>query len=161
MPYNRQRAIEYAHKWAFARNPAYYDFSNVGGDCTNFVSQCLLAGGAPMDYTKDLGWYYSSAGNRAPAWSGVTFLFNYLTRPKTRGLIGRVIPMEEIEPGDVVQMSFGNNYFTHTQLVVEVVYPASLATVLIATHTIDSDYRPVSSYELMKQYRCLKISVVP
>ena len=35
--------VNYARKWAFSRNPAYYDFENIGGDCTNFVSQCLYA----------------------------------------------------------------------------------------------------------------------
>ena len=27
-----------------SRNPAYLDFHGLGGDCTNFVSQCLYAG---------------------------------------------------------------------------------------------------------------------
>ena len=35
--------IAYARKWAFSRNPAYYDFDDIGGDCTNFISQCLQA----------------------------------------------------------------------------------------------------------------------
>ena len=28
--YNRDKAVAYAHKWAFGRNPAYFDFSNIG-----------------------------------------------------------------------------------------------------------------------------------
>ena len=44
IPYNRQAAVAYAHKWAFGRNPAFFDFSELGGDCTNFASQCLYAG---------------------------------------------------------------------------------------------------------------------
>ena len=43
-PYDRRAAVEYAHKWAFGRNPEFYDFSEIGGDCTNFASQCLYAG---------------------------------------------------------------------------------------------------------------------
>ena len=50
--YDRAKAVAYAHQWAYSRNPAYYDFSAIGGDCTNFVSQCLRAGGAPMNYTR-------------------------------------------------------------------------------------------------------------
>ena len=44
LPYNRQRAVEYAKKWALSRNPLFADFTGIGGNCTNFVSQCLYAG---------------------------------------------------------------------------------------------------------------------
>ncbi len=30
MEYNRQMVIEYAKKWAFLRNPKYYNFDSVG-----------------------------------------------------------------------------------------------------------------------------------
>ncbi len=44
--YDRGAAIDYAWTWCgSSRNPAYCDYSGVGGDCTNFVSQCLMAGG--------------------------------------------------------------------------------------------------------------------
>ena len=43
--YNGQAAYNYAERWAHDRNPKYHDYSNEGGDCANFVSQCLLAGG--------------------------------------------------------------------------------------------------------------------
>ena len=56
--YNRERAVEYAHKWAFSRNPRYYDFQNIGGDCTNFASQVIYAGCGEMNYTPTFGWYY-------------------------------------------------------------------------------------------------------
>ena len=38
IPYNRTAAVNYARKWALGRNPAYYDFEEIGGDCTNFAS---------------------------------------------------------------------------------------------------------------------------
>jgi hypothetical protein len=34
LPYNRIAAVDYAHEWAFRRNPAYADFSEMGGDCS-------------------------------------------------------------------------------------------------------------------------------
>ena len=43
-PYQRERAVEYARRWALDRNPLFADFSGIGGNCTNFVSQCVLAG---------------------------------------------------------------------------------------------------------------------
>ena len=72
VPYDRRAAVRYAHRWAFGRNPAYYDYEEVGGDCTSFASQCLYAGIGVMDYTPDYGWYYLDANNKAPAWAGVS-----------------------------------------------------------------------------------------
>ena len=69
--YNRAAAVAYARRWAMDRNPAYYDFSNLGGDCTNFASQCIYAGARVMNYTKVLGWYYRTTGDRTASWSGV------------------------------------------------------------------------------------------
>ena len=70
-PYNRQAAVAYAHRWAFGRNPAYSNFDGMGGDCTNFASQCLYAGTGIMNFTPTYGWYYLSLNDRAPAWTGV------------------------------------------------------------------------------------------
>ena len=70
-PYDRQAAVRYASRWAYGRNPAYADFDALGGDCTNFASQCLYAGAGVMDFTPTFGWYYRSLRDRAPAWTGV------------------------------------------------------------------------------------------
>lgn len=43
--YNGANAATYAKKWYNGQNPQYNDYSGSGGDCTNFVSQCVLAGG--------------------------------------------------------------------------------------------------------------------
>jgi hypothetical protein len=43
-------AANYARTWALSRNPEYADYSGqgAGGDCTNFVSQAMYAGGWGM-----------------------------------------------------------------------------------------------------------------
>ena len=76
--YDRVAAVEYARKWAFARNPAYYDFTRIGGDCTNFASQCLFAGSGVMNYTPTFGWFYRSANDRSAAWTGVEYFYRFL-----------------------------------------------------------------------------------
>ena len=43
--YNPSKAVAYAKKWAYGRNPNYKDYDPLGGDCANFVSQCIMAGG--------------------------------------------------------------------------------------------------------------------
>ena len=71
LPYNRRAAVAYAHKWAYSRNPAFYDFSEIGGDCTNFASQCLYAGTGIMNFTPEFGWYYIDATDRGTVFLGV------------------------------------------------------------------------------------------
>jgi hypothetical protein len=49
--FQREAAVDYAVRWALERNPQYPDYSSSnggGGDCTNFVSQVMHAGGWPM-----------------------------------------------------------------------------------------------------------------
>ena len=101
MLYNRDAAVAYAQKWAYRRNPRYYDFSNIGGNCTNFASQCIYAGSGVMNYTPVYGWYYINVNNRAPAWTGVNELFRFLTTNRGPGPQGEEVGLEEIEPGDI------------------------------------------------------------
>ena len=58
LPYRRDEAEAYARYWAYGRNPAFYDYETIGGDCTNFASQCIYAGTGVMNYTLTFGWYY-------------------------------------------------------------------------------------------------------
>ena len=30
-PYDRRAAVAYAHAWAYGRNPAFYDYEQIGG----------------------------------------------------------------------------------------------------------------------------------
>ncbi|MEA2075516.1 MAG: PKD domain-containing protein [Euryarchaeota archaeon] len=53
--YNPQAAVNYADTWCHvynSNNPyvcdPYQDYSSRGGDCANFVSQCLIAGGLDL-----------------------------------------------------------------------------------------------------------------
>ena len=152
MEYNRQRAAGYARRWAFGRNPAYYDFSYLGGDCTNFASQCIFAGAGVMNYTPTLGWFYRSANDRTPSWTGVEQLYNFLTSNRGRGPQGRVVPLSEIRAGDIVQLQLDNTpRFDHAPVVVDA-GRGTPDTVLVAAHTIDSLDRPLSTY----RYRALR-----
>lgn len=62
-------------------NPAYANFNSVGGDCANFTSQCIYAGGMPQvvcsPYGND-GWYYKSANDRSATWTGATNLHHWM-----------------------------------------------------------------------------------
>ena len=116
--YNRQKAVEYAQKWALARNPHFYNFDSMEGDCTNFVSQCLYAGGLPMNYKKDGGWYYASINDRAAAWSKAEHLYKFLTTNKCTGPKAKVKPIEEAQIGDIIQISYDGKSFVRSIFVV-------------------------------------------
>ncbi len=147
--YDRAAAVRYAHEWAYGRNPRFYDYELIGGDCTNFASQCLYAGSHIMDYTETFGWYYIDANRKAPAWTGVTYLYNYLTRKRAVvGPAARDASIRELLPGDLVQISFDAAVrWTHSLIVVAVGEPRSYENVLVAAHSYDADYRPLASYE--------------
>lgn len=150
VPYDRAAAVRYAHRWAYGRNPRYYDYEALGGDCTNFASQCLFAGSRVMDYTPTYGWYYIDANRKAPAWTGVPYLYNYLTRSRAAvGPAAREATIGEIEPGDVVQLSFDQTRWAHSPVVVAVGEPRSYESILVAAHSEDADARALSSYEFV------------
>lgn len=146
--YDRQAVVNYAHQWAYGRNPAFYDYEQLGGDCTNFASQCILAGSGVMNFTPTYGWYYIDSNQKAPAWTGVPFLYNFLTRQGTSpGPVGVPCAMEDIRPGDLIQLSFKGTEFQHTPVVVSVEYPVMPENILVAAHSYDADNRPLATYE--------------
>ncbi len=150
LPYNRTAAVQYARRWAYGRNPAFYDYEHIGGDCTNFASQCVYAGSGVMNYTKDLGWYYISANNKAPAWTGVAYFYNFMTRTaESVGPVAQAASIEQLLPGDVVQLSFDGKNWNHSPIVVHLLRQPALqpADVLIAAHSYDADNRPLSTYD--------------
>ena len=149
LPYNRSAAVSYANRWAYFRNPEYYDFSPIGGDCTSFASQCLLAGGSPMNYTPTFGWYYKSLDDRAPAWTGVKYLFNFLTTNKGIGPYGHQVPITEVAPGDICQLIIDTEDWQHTPVITSVDGDIpTYDTVKIAAHSYDCACRPLSSYAI-------------
>ena len=142
IPYDRAAAVAYAERWALSRNPAYYDFDSLGGDCTNFVSQCIYAGCGVMNYTPDTGWYYSGLTRRAPAWTGVDALYRFLIHNRGTGPFAKSVPRSGIAQGDVIQLGTADGRFYHSLLVLSPSPP-----VWIAAHTDDSLWRPLDSYQ--------------
>ncbi len=141
IPYDRNAAVAYARRWALHRNPAYYNFDKIGGDCTNFTSQSIYAGAKIMNYTPVMGWYYRSSYDRAAAWTGVQFLYNFLINNRSVGPHAHVVPQSEAMPGDIVQLGTGSGHFYHSP-VITAVTPA----ILVAAHSDDALDRPLSSY---------------
>ena len=147
LKYSGEDAVNYAHKWAFGRNPAYYDFENIGGDCTNFASQCLYAGSGIMNYTPVYGWYYINSSNRTAAWTGVNYLYKFLVNNKGAGPFAEEVDVRDVIPGDIVQLSFdGGDAYNHSPVIVRAGSPPGVNNILIAAHTYDRDNYPLTNY---------------
>jgi len=140
--YNRQSVIDYAKKWAFSRNPNYLNFDKLGGDCTNFASQCILAGCKTMNYTPITGWYYNSASNRTASWTGVEYLYKFLINNNGIGPKGIITTPDNIKIGDIIQLGNANNHFYHSPVVVKI----TQSDILVSAHTFDAYMRKLSSY---------------
>lgn len=157
--YNREKAVQYAKKWALDRNPKYYNFDSLGGDCTSFISQVIYAGTGTMNYNQN-GWYYRNGNDKSPSWSGVEYLHKFLVNNKGVGPYGREVEINEIEKGDIVQLSFDGERFHHSLVVVDIVNNIkSFSNILISAHTEDSLNRRISTYTFNK-IRFIKIDGV-
>ena len=147
--YDRTKAVNYAIKWAKSRNPAYYDFTNIGGDCTNFVSQCICAGTDVMNYTPIIGWYYLSSQNRSASWTDVDYLYNFLTKNIVLNKVGNgsgpfaeEVTADSIMLGDVIQLANTPSDYTHSLIVVGF----KGTTPLVASHSYDTLFKPINAY---------------
>ena len=141
--YDRDRALEYARRWALSRNPLYYDYTGIGGNCTNFVSQCVYAGSCTMNYTPVYGWYYLSAAERTASWTGVEYFYNFMTGNAGVGPFAREVTQGEAVPADVIQLGRVEGGYYHTLLVTAV----TEEDILVAAQSNDALDRPLSTYE--------------
>lgn len=137
--YNRKAAREYALKWAESSNASYYNYINEGGDCTNFVSQVLRAGGMEFWGSKknatDIGsWFYYSQNipNRTSTWTGANPFNQHFGKVHKRAYKYReytvrdaIDNFEEISrsiyEGDIVQYSRPNNIAFHSQAITDII----------------------------------------
>lgn len=96
--YNPKKAAEYADKYVCHDcngvdvyeeyyNSAYPNYNKVGGDCTNYVSQCVYYGGMPMvvghAYSND-GWYFRSASDRSATWTAAPYFTSWMANNRGR-----------------------------------------------------------------------------
>ena len=153
--YNRIEAVRYAKRWALSANPNYYHFEGIGGDCTNYISQCLYAGGAVMNYNKQNGWYYISSYSRAPSWTSVIALANFLLNNKGVGPFAHVEKIENLEVGDIIQLRQNPTHFNHTVIITQI----QGNQIYVCAHSNDALNKPLSSYYYV-ELRGIKIDGV-
>jgi len=121
--YLREQAVAYADTWWNKPNPSYEEFE---ANCTNYVSQCLFAGKAPMLYTnrRDSGWWYKGRGQKGKEWWSYSWavsrsLAAFLSKERSSGLRATEVERaDQLQLGDVIVYDWnGTNSFQHTTIV--------------------------------------------
>lgn len=135
--YNRLQAVQYAERWWNSYNPAYKKFEN---DCTNFISQCLHTGGAPMrGYpNRSSGWWLRN-NNWSYSWSIAHSLRLYLANSNSGLRAQEVSSPDQLLLGDVICYDFeGDGRFNHNTIVTG---KDAFGMPLVNAHTYNSRQR--------------------
>ena len=133
--YVRLAAVNYATRWALSRNPAFANFqgNGGGGDCTNFISQCLYAGGWRMNFWgkyEGLSWYYHSPDDLSKTWASADHFASFLETSNR----GQRCSVNELTFGDLVSEELPPNGIRHWMMVTGV----SSQERYLSYHTIDT-----------------------
>lgn len=156
--YDRLKAVQYAERWWNDYNPAFKKFEV---DCTNYISQCLHAGGAPMRVFKNRakGWWMLN-DNWSYSWSVANSMRWYLPGAKVGVRAKEVQSAEQLQPGDVICYDFqGDGRYDHTTIVTA---KDANGMPLVNAHTANSRarywaYEDSTAYTPNIQYKFLTI----
>jgi hypothetical protein len=156
--YDRLRAVQYAEKWWNSYNSAYKKFEN---DCTNFISQCLHAGEAPMrGYPKPgTGWWMRN-NNWSYSWSVAHSLRMYLPASKSGLRAEEVGSPDVLKLGDVICYDFeGDGRYNHNTIITS---KDAFGMPLVNAHTHNSrmrywSYEDSTAYTPNIQYKFFTI----
>lgn len=153
--YNRIQAVQYAETWWNGSNPRYRKFED---NCTNYISQCIHAGGIPMAYNsrRDQGWWYRGGWeNWSYSWSVAHALQGYLSSGGTMKARSVGSP-QDLQPGDIICYDFdGNGRWEHNTIVTA---KDASGMPLVNAHTVNSrrrywDYRDSHAWTPQCKYR--------
>lgn len=163
--YNRDEACNWAQKYWKNYSAEFVNLGDQeweGGDCTNFVSQCMRAGGAGNDAQGNFQWYYIRKGNTGTkgdsyswTWATARGLNSVLTGNHSKKEFGprgleKVITGDTaynselgqfVTPGDIIQYQFTEALgLKHSAIIVGMVYNSGSQRYepVIATHSFDS-----------------------
>ena len=141
--YSRINAVKYARMYALHPNPSFRYFplinNETSGDCTNFISQCLLAGGAPMIFNPSLPWWYKKASTASTkedtwsiSWAVANSLYWFLKinqQTKAYGIKGfEVYDINLLELGDLIFFEDDNGKIFHSTIITSFKYSQPLVS---------------------------------
>lgn len=159
--YNIAKAVDYALKYALDMNPRFGNYEKWGGDCTNYVSQCLYAGDIPFDeegMDVRYHWYWYSEARRAPSWTAANSLKFYMENNNKEkidlGLRARPTSLYNLLRGDIVQLLGDDGVAYHSMICTGyVVENGKVIDYLISQHSAHSEdnSRRLKNYPLSKK----------
>lgn len=170
--YDRDGAVAYAHEWATAPppyNPKYFNYTDEGGDCTNFINQAIHeGGGAPMYGQNTFGWYYKDKYDKSASWTDVQSFFNFVVVDwdyAEAGPEGCETEFYLAYEGDIIQYDWQNDgAWDHSVIIVRSEdYGTYNRYHWIAAHTEDFDNYPYTEYRYENPnfvYRFIRIERV-
>jgi len=160
--YDGDTSADYAYEFGKKSTSPFYDFKDLGGDCTNFASQAILAGMTgitepsdlkPKRYSyladqnyNNLAWYYKTSNNRGSAWTGADWMFKYAKSNKNsyKGLHFDFITKDSstvalkinlVKKGDIIFADWENDgVIDHTMIVTQKYSCNSYSCVKVAYH---------------------------
>ena len=156
-PYDRDAALDYMMTYCERRNDGWYAYDNMGGNCMNFGSQILLAGGIPMDYEGDARWYWESVKRTDLPFINVGDFLEYARVNTGYGLVADIdAGFYTGEVGDLIL--FGVNSPRHTTAICGLVQDEQGRTVdyLLCSNTTNYRNFPAGAYYYTGQ-RLVKI----
>ncbi|MGO5066394.1 methylase [Clostridium sporogenes] len=167
--YLRENAVAYATSYALSPNPKYKYLpivGNNGGDCTNFTSQCLLAGGAPMKFNKEYPWWYNNNNTInvmddtwSICWSVAHSLYYYLKVNQERNSFGakglEIYNKNDLNIGDLVFFKDNNRRIFHSAIITSFKNKEPL----ISQHTFNELNIPIKTSLKYSKPHFLKISL--
>lgn len=136
--FKRESAVQYALLWALRRNPAYRDFSGKAGgrgDCTNFISQAMYAGGWPMTP----GWW-GDKKDAGSLWAAASDFIDFIES------IGRakICTRDKLDLGDLVSMNPHGGRIFHIMIITGKNCGIQGDELLYSCHTFDRQNRALS-----------------
>ena len=144
--YDRAAAYAYMQTYAAYRNGEWRTYDYSGGNCQNFGSQVLHAGGIPMDQEGDAQWYWKNHYDQNYSWINVTRFYNYAAGNTGYGLVADTSANYYTgQTGDILIMGDGD--MEHTTVIADTITDGSgTVDYLICSNT--SNYRnfPASAY---------------
>ncbi|MEG0711912.1 MAG: amidase domain-containing protein [Niameybacter sp.] len=161
--YMREKAVAYAKKYALTPNTQEWkNYEEYGGDCTNFISQCLFAGEIPFDHQGKYvseKWYWYSDYYRTPSFTSASALKDYMISNTGFGLVAKLGTLESLQIGDIVQLG-DLEKTTHSMIVIQIIKDENDSSltkeVLVAQHSVEGGIRgyniPLSSKPKTRLY---------
>lgn len=147
--YNRKGAVEYAIRYGKHPNPDYIYYH--GDDCTNFISQCLQAGGAKNHYHPTHPWWYQN-GKTSICWAVAASLYWYIrtmTKENRFGIKAKTVSIKGdglynlsvanlLEVGDVIQYRNNQNRIQHSTIITGFSNSGGIKEALVSQHTFEA-----------------------